>query len=184
MQMYYPALMMITCQACLCESEHRSCSQVNVLCGLFFLLCTFTKCVCVCVCVSCLSWTEVKQLQRTQRSHSPPLPPIGRKAEDQRCCAISPHTGIIRRRIWFISLWKEGYLPPCAEGPSTSNRAQVLWSPTRSRRWVERRRAPLWLPCASWLCLRLWTPAPGRWMAIFSHVRDLMWSDSWEDFGP
>lgn len=113
------------------------------------------------------------------------LPPmVEERQEDQRCCAISPCTGIIRRRIWFISLWKEGYLPPRAEGPSTSNRAQVLWSPTRSRRWVEQCRAPLWLPRTSWLCLRLWTPALGRWMAIFSHVRDLMWSDSWEDFGP
>lgn len=72
-------------------------------------------------------------------------------------CRFLSYEEIIRRAVWFISLWKEAYLPPWADCPSTSKRSAGSLKQTRGRRWEEWCRGRLL--CTSWLLLCLWTAA-------------------------
>lgn len=72
-------------------------------------------------------------------------------------CHFLSYGEIIRRGVWFISLWKEAYLPPWANCPSTSKRSAGSLKQTRGRRWEE--WCGVRLLCSSWLLLCLWTAA-------------------------
>lgn len=83
--MYYPALMMITCQACLCESEHRSRSQVNVLCGLFLPPLRIYARVCC-----AFHGLKSNSYGGARRSRSPPLPTTAEERQRTRDAAQFP----------------------------------------------------------------------------------------------
>lgn len=146
--------MMITCQGCLCDCEHHSWLMSSV--G-FLLPLHINRATCVCVCCGFYGLNTCSICMLTFA-----VTDSKRKPEDQWCRAVSLRTEIIRKRIWFISPWKEGYLPPWADSPFTSKGAPVLWSTTRSRRCVEQcseYHCDYCAPHGSCLCLCLWTPA-------------------------
>lgn len=86
-------------------------------------------------------------------------------------CDFPSYGEIIRRRVWFISLWKEAYLPPWADCPSTSKRSAGSLKQTRCRRWEEWCRVRLL--CTSWFLPCLWTTAlQERWGSSATRFRD------------